>query len=512
MYYVVLRSGRHLLEAHTMSSANDSENSTADSVEDSISEQSVSSATSSNFESESSSESEVSSDGDADSDAAESSSESDSESDEDDEPESEADTTDDEQATSDIVDPISKDLPLMTGPPAPPNDFTSKLKIFVSFVQIAVSLGSGLDMRWPPTVKTVINYFSVVNFDFIFSSVTSTDCYAVASYYNKFLLVVCLPMAGLLLIAAVYLLPRYFECMCYRHASLQQRQRSKMKFWKLFLYTLFLLYPSMSSTVLQLYVCEDVNGESLLHADHRVQCHTSQWAEYTLIGIPLIVVYPVGIPAYFLILLYANRRFLRESRVQAQLGFLYTAYRLEMWWFEIADCLYKLVMTSLLTFLPTNVQLPFAMCIVCLYFMVSIYLNPYIRPSDDLLHSLCLTEIMLLVMAGYVFAATDAASFSSTDDIAASVAIFAICALFVVVFLWQFVSLAYKLSSALLRKWQKSRAKARLQKVHPSAGKPNLADDAEFSVSQAPAWQDADEGEEEEESAPTAAPLQGQTG
>ena len=42
---------------------------------------------------------------------------------------------------------------------------------------------------------------------------------------------------SLALIVLLYLVPRYFECLCYKHASLQERQRSKMRFWKLFLYT-----------------------------------------------------------------------------------------------------------------------------------------------------------------------------------------------------------------------------------------------------------------------------------
>jgi hypothetical protein len=42
-----------------------------------------------------------------------------------------------------------------------------------------------LDTQWPQTYKSFITYFSIVNFDYILSSVTSADCIGDVTYYKK---------------------------------------------------------------------------------------------------------------------------------------------------------------------------------------------------------------------------------------------------------------------------------------------------------------------------------------
>jgi len=139
------------------------------------------------------------------------------------------------------------------GPPSPKANFTYKLKIFLGFMQVVTNLASGLEIQWPGTYKTFLTYFDVVNFDFIFSSVTSSDCFSEITYYRKYLVIALAPVAVAILVIIFYLLPKYFELCCFRHMSLSERQRSQMRFYCLFLYSLFLIYPGVSSTVLRLY-------------------------------------------------------------------------------------------------------------------------------------------------------------------------------------------------------------------------------------------------------------------
>jgi hypothetical protein len=111
-----------------------------------------------------------------------------------------------------------------------------------------------------------------------------------------------------------------------------------MSFWKLFLYGLFLIYPSVSSTVLRHFVCKQIDDNSYLWADLRVQCYTDRWTTYAFVSFGLILIYPVGIPVFFFALLKVNQKDLKEPRIKSQLGFLYAGYRLEVWWWEIVDC------------------------------------------------------------------------------------------------------------------------------------------------------------------------------
>jgi hypothetical protein len=82
-------------------------------------------------------------------------------------------------------EPTNEELARLYQPAAPAANFTYKLKIFLGFLQIITNVSSGLDTQWPQTYKTFMTYFSIVNFDFILSSVTSADCIGDVTYYKK---------------------------------------------------------------------------------------------------------------------------------------------------------------------------------------------------------------------------------------------------------------------------------------------------------------------------------------
>jgi len=77
---------------------------------------------------------------------------------------------------------------------------------------------------------------------------------------------------------------------------------------KLVLFTLFLIYPTVSAEVLAMYVCiyvEDADGNNrpYIERDFRLVCYDSQWRSYLGINIIFIIIYPLGMPSIFLYLL-----------------------------------------------------------------------------------------------------------------------------------------------------------------------------------------------------------------
>ena len=238
-----------------------------------------------------------------------------------------------------------------------------------------------------------------------------------------------------------------------------------MKFWKLFLYILFLIYPSESSTILRLYICKDIDGTGYLLTDVRVQCYTDTWHIYTLASIPLILLYPVGIPVFFYTLLRTNRNQLHDKRIQAQLGFLYAGYTAECWWFELADTVHKLFVTSILAFFPRVAQLPIGMVAVILYTCLILVRNPYLRKSDDTFHLICQIEIFLLLIVGYIFASLPLGSaYSGSDDALISAALIGITMLVFLGFLFTVIKLSHGWITARWTKYVTRRTKLNAQK------------------------------------------------
>lgn len=131
------------------------------------------------------------------------------------------------------------------GPPKPQPNFTYKLKIALTFAQICTNLATGLEIQWPNRFREFLLYFNVLNFDFILLQGSSTECVGGLDYYRRFLMVAVTPVLAFVLITVLYLLPRYMGLACFRNSTATARLRATLRFWKMFLYILFLIYPGM---------------------------------------------------------------------------------------------------------------------------------------------------------------------------------------------------------------------------------------------------------------------------
>eukprot|EP00808_Paulinella_micropora_P002032 g81900.t1 len=182
----------------------------------------------------------------------------------------------------------------------------------------------------------------------------------------------------------------------------QARKRTWRKFWKLVLFTLFLVYPSVSATVVAAFVCQDINGVLYLKADYTQRCLDERWWRYLPLAVSGVILYPLGIPAFFYYLLSRYKTRLDLPDIQAQLGFLYQGFTRRTWWFELMDMLHKLVLTSLIAFFKNEWQMASAMAFSTFYTCIIVVMEPYLRREEDQLHLLVQTELLMLLLCGYI--------------------------------------------------------------------------------------------------------------
>jgi hypothetical protein len=330
---------------------------------------------------------------------------------------------------------INPDKLTLAGPPKPKTNFTYQLKIFIGFLQVVTQIGLGMEILWPNSFKSFLAFFQFFNFDRVLAYVFSSDCVSTSKYYRMYIITVATPIVMLACIVVFFLVPAYFNVACFRKMNVAQKTKIKMRFWLLFLYSLFLVYPAVSSKVLRLYICKNFDGVDRLLADVRVECYTSQWYQYAIPSSCLILVYPLGIPLLIWSLLRTNRKHLDDPRVQLQLGFLYAGYKEKVWYWDVVDSLHKLVLTSFLSFLPVDYQLPFGMCVSFGYLQALLHLNPYVVQADDIFHQVAQVEIFLLIAAGHVFTNMSALEFDAQDDVVTSLALIAITLVVVLLFI-----------------------------------------------------------------------------
>eukprot|EP00808_Paulinella_micropora_P005719 g34204.t1 len=336
--------------------------------------------------------------------------------------------------------PVSK-IPHTPAPPPP--SWLYKFKISLGFFQIMSNLSFSVDIPWPATYRSFINAFAILNFDLV--SISSVECvFPQSTYYTKFIFFGMGPLLVAFCIWLGYLVPKYI--MIWRGEDIEQNpwhtKTARRKFWRMLMFALFLIYPVVSSTVVRLFVCQEVEGVHYLVADYRLECYTDTWWNYAFAGIVLIVIYPIGIPSFITLKVYQYRNRLNNPGVIAMFGMMYHGYFHDSWWFEVLDMLHKLALTSLIAFLPTQAQLIGGVLVVMAYLDCILLIKPYPRQGDDRLHIFAQNTLMLLFLSAYVFRLDR--MWDPTVDLLLSIVFIILTCLFVGFLFSQFFAIALR--------------------------------------------------------------------
>jgi len=280
---------------------------------------------------------------------------------------------------------------------------TNSLKILVGFFQIITNLAVNTAVPWPQAFITFVSWFSFINISFV--PWESVGCLAKIDYYIKLKVMIFTPPCVFAALILGYLVPSLVKEKCDMRDSDQFRValvETRYRFWKLMLFNLFLIYPSISAHVFGLFDCVTIGNASYLMSDLSLECYDTRWQNNVWTGVIGIIAYPIGIPAVLAYLLWSRRYNLKDPGTRIWLGFMYEAYTTDMWWFELVDMVHKLLITSIVRFFPVAAQLPLCLVIVLGYNGVILLKRPYVRNGDDILHQLAQNELGLLLLTAYI--------------------------------------------------------------------------------------------------------------
>ncbi|CAM9574874.1 unnamed protein product, partial [Ectocarpus sp. 12 AP-2014] len=181
------------------------------------------------------------------------------------------------------------------------------------------------------------------------------------------------------------------------------------------LIVLYLVYTQISTVVFQTFACEDLPeiGKSYLRADFRIECETQRHTLYKAYAGVMICIYPLGIPAVFLYFLLRQRsrinpptdealkkrrggRHVVEQKMTvrdkdqsiAPTSFLWNAYFPKCYYYEVFECIRRLLLTGILVFLvpDTPGQVAFSCIFAILSLMVFELLRPHVNNLDRQLY------------------------------------------------------------------------------------------------------------------------------
>lgn len=202
---------------------------------------------------------------------------------------------------------------------------------------------------FPDEYQAFLSKLSPINLDLGF--ILSYSCIAGINFYDRLLIATTMPLlvfAGLVCTYRVAIeRNRGFEpaIQSVRHKHLSAA-----------LFVMFFVYSSVSFTVLQTFVCDPLDdGVDYLRADYSLICGSPQHSSYVAYASFMMIVYPIGIPAFFTYWLACNQHDLAKpgrmsvDRLQAFSG-LWVAYRPSRFYYEVVECGRRIALTVIAVF------------------------------------------------------------------------------------------------------------------------------------------------------------------
>jgi len=287
-------------------------------------------------------------------------------------------------------------------------------KILLAYIQ--TTLGSILTMPGVPWPAVLLNQFAMIfsfmSFDMV--NVLPLQCMVRMSFYDLFILSIYMPP---LIISVIFIV---LAVQYIRHNGFSFRPQSNEYIkaadlcWKLALLSLFVLYPSLSFRVMSVFDCRKIGDDYWLRQDVELQCYTIIWAQYAIVGVMAVCIYPLGVPFLFFTILRRNQHRLQSPGVKARYGFLYSGFVMAFWGGELLEMARKFFMTSFLIFVaPGSItQIGAALMVSAVFIGLHTNYDPYADPVENRVQTISLWGSFLNMFCAFLVSAGSCA----TDD------------------------------------------------------------------------------------------------
>jgi hypothetical protein len=293
-------------------------------------------------------------------------------------------------------------------------------KIVLSYFQVVGALSFNFDIEFPPFFTMVMTYISsIVNLDFL--NMLPVGCVMSSFNYHHTLLIYTL----------VPFLIGFNMIVAYRILRKKGKIAASNTIFSWFLFMMFLILPSVSTKILNTFACRPFDGSygSFLKVDYSIDCASDEHIFYEAYAKVCILLYPLGIPTFYVLLLRRARKILNpgqkhmekrygvedglkraieererleEERLEIRsLAFLYDSYEPKYYWFEVVETVRKLMLSGGLVLLgPGTMEQIIVSLMICLA-SIRIFsgCEPYIEYKVDVFMEMSQWQIFFVMFA-----------------------------------------------------------------------------------------------------------------
>ena len=210
----------------------------------------------------------------------------------------------------------------------------------------------------------------------------SASCMVEIDVHGRLLFTTIGPIVVIMLLGITYIIAARRN-----RPSEETVQNVQQKHLSAVLLLTFFVYSNVSSILFQTFACEHLeDGKLYLRADYRIECNSRKHEKLQVYAAIMIIIYALGIPAFYATLLFKNRDILRNdetsrnncSRVLPTSG-LWRPYKPQVYYFETIECIRRALMVGVIVFFDPNTasQIAVTLMLAFTFVIVSESLDPY---------------------------------------------------------------------------------------------------------------------------------------
>ncbi|KOO34597.1 mastigoneme-like protein [Chrysochromulina tobinii] len=332
-----------------------------------------------------------------------------------------------------------------------------KIRILISLSQVVSQLDMIFDITYPAVYTATLEGLKNIN---IQVNLLPFGCVfpLLDNFFFDFVLKTATP---LVLVLLLYVMSKVLRA---RFGGAEGAQRGFGAYLAdacsdLWFFIIFLVYPSCSSMTFMFFMRETYDGPGevyvdLMRADRSIDREGELYQGFNLYAVVMLILYPIGVPLFYGLMFHLERHQLQEMRhieltretdfalakleaeaaatpaekdamvrkaveaheatgkVLAKLrGELPTTqrkltagYELRMYWFEIFECVRKILLIGLPIFFPAGspAQLIFGLIICFLSYGAYCVCAPYVKKEDDILAQVAQVVIFFSLVSSLV--------------------------------------------------------------------------------------------------------------
>jgi len=231
----------------------------------------------------------------------------------------------------------------------------ARFKILWATAQIVSSVSFTTSVSWPDPFRSMSKVLGVVQLSF--AEVVPTSCFSPVNYYQQLLVSTLVPVGIIGLLQFV------------SHPALTNDKEDRWgllidRGWGIYMMQLvgFCVLPSTSLTIFQIFQCHEFNdGASYLTSDMSISCDTAQYDSYFAYAVFCIIVYPVGIPLSFFVVLYLHKEGIMARDPLAPVpkklekyAFLFVDYATDMWHGEVFRSVMRVMLSAMVVTISSS--------------------------------------------------------------------------------------------------------------------------------------------------------------